>query len=447
MTNNLTNIKTLPGIDTLYYFIESNRDYDNLFLEIIDQIESAKGVFEKHEILFQPKDVTIILNGNPYNYLGRSEGFHWMSNLNKFFKLGFKDPKTNQGLHDIRVQLLGNGIYTVGIKSLLEYIDAQICDYITEHKPITRADLNIFVQKDLSWIRHEHFVTRKRYGVTHYKEINNRRSMQTLYIGNKPFMLRLYDKHEEMRQSDKKEVMREYFLNYGFEMNKPIFNVEFEMHRQYLKQYSILTVDDLLSSAEALFKECMEAIRMIDPETLKESNRYLAKTHPLWEHLKRSYQVEEFLQRSHPLERIKRKEYYYTEEAFIDDHIKIAKKAKLFNIPISESYYQGIYHLITHASLKKPKFTLQKDHNYTTVEIIDKEGNTKRLRLLKDGAVVEPVNTFSVKRMNDLDLIRYLQSLEYLLKHNQEEDPALSDKYKIAYDEAVRRGLESKIPF
>lgn len=191
----------------------------------------------------------------------------------------------------------------------------------------------------------------------------------------------------------------------------------------------------------------MEAIRMIDPETLKKSNRYLAKTHPLWEHLKRSYQVEEFLQRSHPLERIKRKEYCYTEEAFIDDHIKIAKKAKLFNIPISESYYQGIYHLITHASLKKPKYTLQKDHNYTTVEIIDKEGNTKRLRLLKDGAAVEPVNTFSVKRMNDLDLIRYLQSLEYLLKHNQEEDPALPEKYKIAYDEAVRRGLESKIPF
>lgn len=439
--------KTLSGIDTLHYFIESNREYDNLYLEILDQIESAKGLFEKNEIPFQPKDVTITIKENPYNYLGKSEGFHWMVDAHKFFKIGFKDPKTNQSLHDIRVQFLGNGIYSIGIKSLMEYIDSEIGAYITGYKPITRADLNIFVQEDLSWIRQEHFVTRKRKSVTHYKEIKQSRSMQTLYIGDKPFMLRLYNKREEMKQSNKKEVMREYFLNHGFDMAQPIFNVEFEMHRQHLRQYNILTVDDLLTNAEALFKECMEAIRMIDPETLKESNRYLAKTHPLWEFLKKSYTIKAFMQRALPLQRIKRKEYCYTEETFIDDHIKIAKKAKLFNIPLSESYYQGIYHLITHASLEMPKYTLQKDHDYTTVEIIDKEGNTKRLRLLKDGAVVEPVNTFSVKQMNDLDLIRYLQSLEYLLKHNQEDDPALPAKYKIAYDEAARRGLEADIPF
>ncbi len=447
MTKNFRNIKTLSGIDTLYYFIESNRDYDNLYLDIIDQIETVKGEFEKKGIPFKPKDVTIYLNGNPYEYLGNAEGFHWFTDVQKFFKLGFKDPKTNQGLHDIRVQLLGYGIYTVGIKSLLEYIDAQIVDYITGHKPITRADLNIFVQADLSWIRHKYFVTRKRQGVTHYKEINNRRSMQTLYIGNKPFLLRLYDKREEMKHSNKKEVMREYLLNHEFEMSQPIFNIEFEMHRQHLRQYNILTIEDLLTNAEALFKECMEAIRMIDPGTLKETNRYLAKTHPLWDYLKKSYTIEAFMQKALPVQRIKRKEYCYTEEAFIDDHVRIAKKAKLFNIPISESYYQGIYHLVTHVSLKKSKYTLQKYHDYTTVEIIDKDGNAKRLRLLKDGAVVEPVNTFSVKRMNDLDLIRYLQSLEYLLKHNQKDDPALLDKYKIAYDEAVRRGLEPKIPF
>ena len=136
----MTNIKTLSGIDTLHYFIESSQEYDNLFLEILDQIESAKCLFEKSEIPFQPKDITITIKENPYNYLGKSEGFHWMTDANRFFKLGFKDPKTNQGLHDIRVQLLGNGIYTVGIKSLLQYIDVQIESYVTSHKPITRVD-------------------------------------------------------------------------------------------------------------------------------------------------------------------------------------------------------------------------------------------------------------------------------------------------------------------
>jgi len=77
----------------------------------------------------------------------------------------------------------------------------------------------------------------------------------------------------------------------------------------------------------------------------------------------------------------------------------------------------------------------------------DKNGDTKQLRLLDDGSVIKPVNIFSVKQMSDLDLIRYLQSLDYLLKHNQEDDSSLPDKYKIAYGEAARRGLESSIPF
>lgn len=447
MTNNFTNIKTIPGIDTLYYFIQSNRDYDNLYLDIIDQIETIKGEFEKKEIPFKPKDITIYLNGNPYDYLANAEGFHWITDHHRFFKLGFKDPKTNQGLHDIRVQLLGNGIYIVGIKSLIHYIDEQIKEYITDLKPITRADLNIFVQSDLSWIRHEYFVTRKRKSITHYKEINNSRSMQTLYVGDKPFMLRLYDKREEMKQSGKKEIMQEYFLNNGFSLSDPIFNVEFEMHRQHLRQYRILTVNDLLANAEALFKESLETIRMIDPQTLNDSNRYRAKTHPLWEHLKQSYTIKEFIQRTHPVERIKRKEYRYTEEQFIEDHIKLGKKAKINNIPISESYYQGIYQLITQATLKKRKYSLSKSDNFTTVEIIDKNGDIKQLRLLDDGSVIKPVNIFSVKQMSDLNLVRYLQSLDYLLKHNQEDDPSLPDKYKIAYGEAVRRGLESSIPF
>ena len=447
MKNQWHNIKTLSGIDTLHYFIESNREYEHLFLDIADQIESAKGLYEKSEIPFQSKDITVTINDTPYTYLGKGEGFHWVMDAHHFFKLGLKDPKTNQGLHDIRVQLLGHGIYTVGIKSLLAYIDRQLDGYVTDRKPITRADLNIFIQTDLSWIRHEYFVTRKRQGITHYKEITNRRSMQTLYIGSKPFLLRLYDKGEEMKQSDKKRMMQEYFLHHGFVLDRPIFNIEFEMHRQYLRRYNIQTVDDLLSGAEALFKENLEAIRMIDPKTLKSSNRYRAQTHPLWDHLRKSYRLKNFLQRSQPLERIKRKEYRYSEQAFIEDHMKLGKKAKLYNIPISESYYQGIYRLITQATVKKSDDLTQEEQKQIDVEIIDKKGNTKRLRILKDGSVIEPVNIFSVKRMHNLDLIRYLQSLAYLLKHNQEDDPALPDKYQIAYDEAVLRGLEPDIPF
>jgi len=43
----MNDIKMIHGIDSLYYFCESNENYDNLFLEILDQMEEKKGIFEK----------------------------------------------------------------------------------------------------------------------------------------------------------------------------------------------------------------------------------------------------------------------------------------------------------------------------------------------------------------------------------------------------------------
>ena len=43
-------IKMLHGIDSLYYFCESNENYDDLYLEILDQVEEVKGKFEKRDV-------------------------------------------------------------------------------------------------------------------------------------------------------------------------------------------------------------------------------------------------------------------------------------------------------------------------------------------------------------------------------------------------------------
>ena len=40
--------------------------------------------------------------------------------------------------------------------------------------------------------------------------------------------------------------MYEYFANQGFDLEAPIFNVEFQMHRPHLKAFGVQTVDDLL---------------------------------------------------------------------------------------------------------------------------------------------------------------------------------------------------------
>ena len=257
-------IKMLHGIDSLYYFCESNENYDDLYLEILDQVEEKKGVFEKRDVEFENNDIHILINDIPLNFLGKAEGFHWFKDINEFFKIGFKNKNENRGLNDIRVQLQGVGIYTIGIKSLIDFInDSLLQNCVTGYYPITRADLNCFIQYDFSFLTKEMFVTRKRQYST-ISEIGNANSVQTLYVGKEPFKLRLYNKKEELKKSKKKDLMYEYFANNDFDLEKEIFNVEFELHRTHLKTFNIFTIEELLSNAVNLFKQCMDDIRLVD---------------------------------------------------------------------------------------------------------------------------------------------------------------------------------------
>lgn len=149
----MENIKMISGIDSLYYFCESNENYDELFLDILDQIEEKKGVFEKKYIEYENSDINISINNISLNYRGKAEGFYWFIDVNEFFKIGFKDKLKNRELNDIRVQLQGVGIYTIGIRSLIDFIDKKLLlNFTTGYKPITRADLNTFVQYDFSFL-------------------------------------------------------------------------------------------------------------------------------------------------------------------------------------------------------------------------------------------------------------------------------------------------------
>ena len=268
----MEDIKMLHGIDTLYYYCETNENYDDLFLDILDQIEDMKGKFEKRDIEHQNNDINITLNEVPFNYLGIAEGFYWFKDINEFFKIGFKDKQKQRGMNDIRVQLQGIGIYTVGIKSLIDFINTKLLhEYITGYNPITRADLNCFIQYDFSFVSREMFSTRKQ-KYSSISEIGNSTTTQTIYVGRDPFKLRLYNKKEELKRSSKKDLMFEYFLNNDFDLEQPIFNIEFELKREYLKQFKILTVDELLKNAVKLFCVAMDEIRLIDISNITQND-------------------------------------------------------------------------------------------------------------------------------------------------------------------------------
>ena len=245
------------------------------------------------------------------------------------------------------MQLLAVGIYTLRLKSLLKIIDRIFEEMTTGYKPVTRADLNIFVQTNLCWVTKEMFVSRKRKYTTHSKEIGSKYRLQTLYIGESPFKLRLYDKLEELKNSPKRELMYAYFQEHGMSSDEDIFNIEFEMHRKYLRTFSIDSVDELLSRAEMLFESAMSAIKMVDLSTISEksvngSNRYKALTHPLWNYLSSSYELTEFLATDAPLIKVKRKKYAFTVEEAIKEHIVLARRVSSKDVIVDEQFYSEV---------------------------------------------------------------------------------------------------------
>ncbi|HOI82772.1 MAG TPA: hypothetical protein PKW30_00535, partial [Campylobacterales bacterium] len=299
----LENIKIISGIDTLYFFIETNEDYDSLFLDVLDQYEDYIDRFTRLEADYKNEDIAVNIGKCTFTHIGMAQGFYWFKDINGFFRFGIKDKRKNRGLHNIQVQLTADGIYSVGIKSILELIDSIFTEFSMGQKLITRADLNAFTTYDFSTISKDMFVTRKKQ-FTEFKAIGSKNSLSTIYVGRKPFLLRMYDKKQELIANGKKEeLMSEYLASHGIDISsgEPLWNIEFELHRDHLKSFSISSVDELLTNAKAIFEKCMEDVRLIDIDTLTQkmidgghANR--AETMSIWDRIKTSYDISEFIQ-------------------------------------------------------------------------------------------------------------------------------------------------------
>lgn len=434
-------VKLLNGIDSLYYFAESNENYDDLFLEILDQIEDAKGKFEKKEIEFENSDVHILVNEIPLSYLGCQEAFHWFKDINEYFRIGFKDSFKRKGLNDIRVQLQGVGIYAIGIKTLVEFINNVLLrHYVTGYYPITRVDLNCFIQHDFSFISKEMFSTRKRNYST-ISEIGSHKELQTIYVGKSPFKLRLYNKKEELKKSSKKDLMYEYFENNGFDLEEPIFNVEFEIQRTHLRNFNILTIDDLFENAVNLFKQSMVDIRLIDisnitQKDIENNSKSRATTLPIWDYIKESYDLKDFLQIQLPLQRVKRKISIYDDVKFKLEFISLIRKAYINNLHLDSELLNSYLKLAKESFTKSPTMK-QLKKRYTEVEIIHPNGQKEQLRLVEDGNLIKPLSVQTVALLQDYDLHVYLE------KTQENQNKSTKDKhiYEVALKEAIKRGL------
>jgi len=313
----------ISGIDALYYFAQSGGGYDDFYINIIDQIEDKKAEFKALNYAYNDNDIIVTINNIDIKYSGAGrDGFLWFNH--EFFRIGFKDSEKSQNIHNIRVQLNAIGIYTLGIKSLLDYINEKFLKGALlqeRYFPVTRIDVNMFIEHNFNYLRKEMILSKKK---THSANIAERTSgyeLETYYVGKKPFLLRIYNKLKELEQGSeiKKELMHNYFIVNGLDTRKSVFNVEFELHREFLKQYGIDTIEDALSSAKRLFQLGCELIKLIDisnltDEQINSSNRKRADILPIWQYIHDSYNIKDFMQITTPLQKIEKISYRYSLE-------------------------------------------------------------------------------------------------------------------------------------
>ena len=333
-------VKSIYGIDTLYYFAQSNEAYENAFFDLLNQLDAQTKLFKTDIYAYAHSSMIVKLGTTALKYLGKDKGVYWFRDINGYFKLGFQNPNIGSHQQNIHIQLQGVGIYTIGLKNLLAFINEELLKEITTRLfEISRADLNCFVQYEFGFVTKEMFVSKKK-GYHIISEFGNSKRTQTIYVGKKPFLLRLYDKKIELNKSDKEEIMQDYFTYHGFNLNEPIFNLEFEMHRVHFKNMGIRTLEGLLMNANNLFKKAMDDIRLIDLTTISKkdmlnNSKNRAKTLEIWEYIKENYSITEFLQYEIDLKRIPQKRAIYDLPKFITDTHELIHKALNNNIVLS----------------------------------------------------------------------------------------------------------------
>jgi|GEM_PF-2053021 len=417
----------INGIDTLYYFMESSKDYGIFFLDMLEEIDIQK---QKGSFSFgKSSPVQIELNGVRLNYTGNPEGYHYFKDEMEFVYIGFKDSHKQRNLHDIRIKLQARGIYTLGLKSLLEYVSSIVKNITNGKTHITRIDVNSFVQADFSRLCGSMFVTKKTFVSSINSEICRRQMLETLYIGKPPFRLRIYNKLKEMEKSKKSELMQEYLYSNGMEKDKPIWNIEFEMHRDFLKQFQILSVDDAINNAENLFKKACDYVRLIDIREIREADienghKNRAATLPIWQKIKEGYTLKEFMQITAPLERVKKrvKKYEYA-DAFADG-VVLAWKMKVNGHEMDDEFVEDV----------KEELEKKEEHKKLVLQ--------NQLRSLEE--TKSKLNVISFASMSNNDLIREQYTLMKMYINDKTPSDELLLKIHFATKEMEARGIIEK---
>lgn len=289
-------IRLLGGIDSYYFFIDNDVLNERLYRLIYEnQIKNNDLEIENTEFLgYSGKESGFVGTWFRVDF-GGSEEFPI-----PLFKVGFKSGDKQKNVNNIYVQLLGSGIYFLGFLGVLEYAQKWFTSLLgvnvsLEHFINSRVDVNCFIGGyDFSTINHKMFFSSfvKFDTIKTFGGANER--LETLYLGarNAKYSFKIYDKRKELFKSLDKisNYIKVYFFKkHGFDFKTELWNAEFSLKREFLKEFKTSNAAELLDNFYTIYQYCFSKLRFLGYDIDKierykiNNNLNKLKSEPIWD--------------------------------------------------------------------------------------------------------------------------------------------------------------------
>ena len=291
-------MKTVSGIDTLYFFVNSELLSYAKFWKNIGEWTTAFNTLDHDEKkVYHDKCIT------GFNYIGSANNFQWFNrpdpNIQHYpsYRIGFKNHASQRNLHNIWVQLEATAIYFYGIDNVIKIVKKDLAilgiEWISDH--VSRADLNMFINYDFSKFDYQTMLTKAE---DKRREFSKKNELETVYFGTKKsaILLKMYNKLKELNDKKNKDVkrniMKQHFINNGLSIIEPIWNIEFSLKREILSKYDIDNIESLFKSAKSLWTDLCSRWRIVsnkDKYFNSKTHRSRCKTISPWLEITNNY--------------------------------------------------------------------------------------------------------------------------------------------------------------
>lgn len=244
----------ISNIDTLKFSVKT-KNYQNAIDSLADTLESCKAlaksdVTNAKKAILRIGDMSfyVLANGaNGYAYILHNDYYQvklarWISHNDNFYPI----------MIYIKQKTLWSQSPLGAYSQILEWVSSNFGEVISDK--ISRADLCCHTDEiDFTKVTPDYFKGKFRTNEVKFDSLFTNRTANALVFGQRGsrIYLRIYNKSLEIRQSNKvwfNEVWNECGLN-----SSCVWNVEYELKRDFMVSFNIDTVSDFFASIKSIW--------------------------------------------------------------------------------------------------------------------------------------------------------------------------------------------------